>query len=31
MVERGYGLMVSGSDATLLRDAACADVKMARG
>ncbi len=31
MVERGYGLMVTASDATLLRDAAGADVKAARG
>ncbi len=31
MVERGYGLMVSASDATLLRDAAGADVRAARG
>ena len=31
MVERGYGLMISASDATLLRDAALADLKTARG
>jgi len=31
MVERGYGLMISASDATLLRDAALTDLKTARG
>ena len=31
MVKRGYGLMISASDATLLRDAALADLKTARG